>query len=134
MYIFSFLGSWSIGGYTLSVAFALWALAIGHSLKLIKKLYHSVIAVIIGLVLWGTMTKTVDDVWWFLPFSLFSWLTSNRRLSPFEVLLMDVVRANNAVQRNEWACWNVYINKNRITGGGKLCYDVLRFFQFRLWF
>ena len=46
MYIFSFLGSWSIGGYTLSVAFVLWALAIGHSLKLIKKFYHSIIAVV----------------------------------------------------------------------------------------
>lgn len=76
MYIFSFLASWSIGGYTLSMAFALWALAIGHSLKLIKRLFHSVTAVVIGLALWGTMINTLDDAWWFLPFSIFSWLTS----------------------------------------------------------
>lgn len=74
MYVFSFIGSWSIGGYTLSMAFALWALAIGHSLNVIKQLSHSVIAVIIGLALWGMMIKTLDDFWWFLPFSMFSWL------------------------------------------------------------
>lgn len=68
MYIFSFLASWSIGGYTLSVVFALWALAIGYSLKLIKKFYHAIIAVVVGLAVWFVMINTLDDVWWFLPF------------------------------------------------------------------
>jgi len=76
MYIFSFLASWSIGGYTLSVVFALWALAIGYSLRLIKKFYHAIIAVIAGLAVWFVMINTLDDVWWFLPFSVFLRLTS----------------------------------------------------------
>jgi len=76
MYIFSFLASWSIGGHTLSVVFALWALAIGYSLKLIKKFYHAIMAVVVGLVVWFVMINTLDNVWWFLPFSLFLRLTS----------------------------------------------------------
>lgn len=64
------LGCWT--GYTLSVTFVLWVLAIGHSLKLIKKFYHSVIAVIIGLILWFVVIKTLGDSWLFLPFSIFS--------------------------------------------------------------
>lgn len=72
IYIFSFLGSWSFGGYTLCIAFVLWALAIGHSLKLIKKLYHSVIAVIIGLILWLAVINTIGYFGLFLPFSIFS--------------------------------------------------------------
>lgn len=77
MYIFSFLASWSIGGYTLSVAFVLWALAIGYSLKLIKKFYHAIIAVVVGIVAWAVIFNTLDDVYWFLPFSVFSWLMSS---------------------------------------------------------
>lgn len=77
MYIFSFLASWSIGGYTLSVVFALWALAIGYSLKLIKKFYHAIIAIVVGLAAWLVMINTLDDVWWFLPFSVFLRLTSS---------------------------------------------------------
>ncbi|WP_298202660.1 hypothetical protein [Desulfosporosinus sp.] len=76
MYIFSFLASWSIGGYTLSIAFAFWALAIGYSLKRIKKLSHIGIAVIIALIVWGAMIATLDDAWWYLPFSIFTWLIS----------------------------------------------------------
>lgn len=77
MYIFSFLASWTIGGYTLSVAFALWALAIGYLLKLIKKFYHAIIAIVVGLAAWFVMINTLDDVWWFLPFSVFLRLTSS---------------------------------------------------------
>ena len=63
MYVFSFLASWSIGGYTLSAAFILWALAIGHSLKLIKKFYHAAILAAIGLIAWARVINTLDDVY-----------------------------------------------------------------------
>jgi len=73
VYIFSFLGSWSFVGYPLSVAFVLWALAIGHSLKLVTKFHHSVIAVIISLILCYVMINTFGYYWLFLPlFSMFS--------------------------------------------------------------
>lgn len=71
-YIFSFLGSWSIGSYFLSVTFILWILAIGHSLKLIKKPTHTIFAILLGLVLWAIMIYAFDDVWWFFPFTLIS--------------------------------------------------------------
>lgn len=71
-YIFSFMASWSIGGYTLSVAFALFALAIGYSLKFIKKGVHIPLAILVGLLIWFTMINTLDDIWWFLPFTVFT--------------------------------------------------------------
>lgn len=72
IYFVSFLGSWSIGVYTLSITFVLWALALGYSLKLIKKPYQAVWAILIGIVLWAVMIMTLDDYWWFLPFRIFA--------------------------------------------------------------
>ncbi|SPF52394.1 membrane hypothetical protein [Candidatus Desulfosporosinus infrequens] len=72
VYIFSCISIWDFRGYTLSVTFVLWALAIGHTLKLINKLYHSVIVVIIGLILWFFMFNTFDFTLWFPPFRIFS--------------------------------------------------------------
>ena len=65
VYIFSFLMILDFRGYTLSVTFVLWALAIGHSLKLIKNFYHSLVVVIIGLILWFVMFNTFDVALWF---------------------------------------------------------------------
>ena len=71
-YIFGLLGIWDFRGYTLTVTFVLWLLAIGHSLKLIKKFSHSVIVVTIGLILWFMLIETFGDTWLILPFSIFS--------------------------------------------------------------
>lgn len=67
-YILSFLGSFSIGGLTLSLTFVLWALALGYSLKLIKKPAHILLAILTGIALWALMVTTLDDAWWYLPF------------------------------------------------------------------
>lgn len=75
VYIFSFAGMWDFRGYTLSLAFGLLALAIGHSLRLVTKLYHSVIAVAAGFLLWFAIFEIVGDSWLFLPYSIFSWLS-----------------------------------------------------------
>lgn len=74
VYVFSFAGMWDFRGYTLCFAFGLWALAIGHSLKLIRKPYHSVIAVVAGISLWFAIFGIEGEPWLFLPYSIFSWL------------------------------------------------------------
>lgn len=71
VYIFSFLTILDFHGYTLSVTIVLWALAIGHSLKLIQKFYHTLIAIIIGLILWFILHNTFDVTLWF-PFNILS--------------------------------------------------------------
>lgn len=76
VYIFSFIGIWDFRGYTLCIAFGLWSLAIGHSLQLITKLYHSIIAVAVGISLWFVILEIMGDSWLFLPYKLFYWLVS----------------------------------------------------------
>ncbi len=66
-WVFSFLGGFSIGLYTLSATFILTALAIGHSLGLIRRTQHSLLAVIGGLSVWLLLITTVDDYWLFFP-------------------------------------------------------------------
>lgn len=69
-YIFSFLGSWSIGVYTLSLVFILWGLAFAQSLNLMKKTWHFIVVVTTCLIAWLITIVTIDDYWWFFPFRL----------------------------------------------------------------
>lgn len=71
VYIFSFIGIWDFRGYTLCLSFALWAVAIGYSLKLITKFYHSVISLVSGFLLWFVIYEIVGERWLFLPYKIF---------------------------------------------------------------
>lgn len=66
-WVTSFLGAFSIGLYTLVIGLIALALAIGHSLGLIKRRQHSAVAVIIGIVAWGALVFLVDDLFLFYP-------------------------------------------------------------------
>ncbi|WP_078380741.1 zf-HC2 domain-containing protein [Sutcliffiella halmapala] len=67
MYLFSALAGFSIGLYTLSIAFILFTLAIGHSFGRIKKLHHSIISIVIALVLWCIAINIYGGFWAFYP-------------------------------------------------------------------
>jgi len=69
-YIFSFLGGFSIGLYTLSITFILFALALAHTLRWIKSPLHSFLIIFAALVIWMIMILTTDDYWLFLPFTI----------------------------------------------------------------
>lgn len=76
-YVCAFLSSFSIGLYILSLSFALLSLAVGHSFRWIRTLWHSVGAVAIGLALWLLAVLTIDDYVLFFPFRLLDpWLSS----------------------------------------------------------
>ena len=68
-WVFSFLGSFSIGLYTLVITFVLLMLAIGFSAGWIKSGLHEVLAVVAGVALWVVAINTVDDFWLFFPIS-----------------------------------------------------------------
>lgn len=69
-YIFSVLASFSIGIYTLSIAFILFAIAVSHLLKF-KKRWQLIIAGLLGFGIWLLLVRNVDDYWLFFPISLF---------------------------------------------------------------
>jgi hypothetical protein len=69
-YLFSFIGSWSIGIYTLSIAFALFALAFAHTMRWIKNPLYSMVVIFVSVVIWRMCISTIDDVWLFLPIRL----------------------------------------------------------------
>lgn len=66
-WLFSFLGSMSIGLYTFSTTVVLATLAAGHSFRLIRRFHHATAAVALGLGLWAALVFTVDDYWLFFP-------------------------------------------------------------------
>jgi len=66
-YVCSFLGSFSIGLYMLSLTFIFLSLAVGHSFQLIRTRWHSVSAVAISLGLWALAITTIDDSVLFYP-------------------------------------------------------------------
>jgi len=70
-YIFSFLGSWSIGLYTLSITFVLLALAFSHKMGWIKSIFHSLVVIVISLLIWFLSITFIDDYWLFFPFHIF---------------------------------------------------------------
>lgn len=69
-YFFSFLGSFSIGIYTLSITFVLLALALAHKMGWIKNHWHSMLVIVISLVVWILSILTIDDAWLFFPVGL----------------------------------------------------------------
>lgn len=69
-WVLSFLGSFSIGSYTLVTTFVLLSLAIGTSAGWIVTTRHRVIAILIGVILWAIAITTLDDAWLFLPFTV----------------------------------------------------------------
>jgi hypothetical protein len=66
-WFFSFLGSWSIGIYTLSLTFVLTALALSL-LAGLHRPFHLVGAVAVGFVAWAVLHRVLDDYWLFWPF------------------------------------------------------------------
>lgn len=66
-WIFSFLASFSIGIYTLAIAYAFAALAVGHSLGWLRRTSHDVLAAACGIAVWVLLVSTVDDYWLFFP-------------------------------------------------------------------
>jgi hypothetical protein len=70
IYLDSFLSGFSIGLYLLSLASALAALALGHSLGWVRRFWHAALAVTAGLLLWYGAVNSIDDYWLFLPFML----------------------------------------------------------------
>ncbi|MEW6173894.1 MAG: hypothetical protein AB1510_12675 [Bacillota bacterium] len=75
LYVFSFLGGFSIGLLTLVFPFILVSIALGHALGRIKKSSHSLIAGTIGAGLWLISFRTIDDYWLFFPiYKLFNLL------------------------------------------------------------
>lgn len=71
-YIFSFLGSWSIGIYTLSITFVLLALALAHKMGRIKNNFSSLIVIFIALLIWLLSITFIDDYWLFFPFHFYN--------------------------------------------------------------
>jgi hypothetical protein len=69
IYFDSFLSGFSIGLYLLSLAFALSALALGHSMGWVRRFWHSAFAIGVGVVLWYAAVSMIDDFWLFLPFT-----------------------------------------------------------------
>jgi hypothetical protein len=65
MYTSSYLGLGIEGLYYFNLVFVLLALAAFHSLGLIKRLLHSVIAVMIGLICWMVTVSVVGHYWLF---------------------------------------------------------------------
>ncbi len=65
-WIFSGLGVFSIGIFTLSTTFVLAALAAGHSMGLIRQFRHSLLAASGGLALWAMLLATGNVVAWLL--------------------------------------------------------------------
>ncbi|MCH7665062.1 MAG: hypothetical protein IH936_03910 [Acidobacteria bacterium] len=68
-WVFSFLGSWSIGLATLVVTFIFFALAAGRALGWITRPIHAGIAMIAGVTLWFISVSLVDDYWLFYPWA-----------------------------------------------------------------
>lgn len=69
MYVFSFLAGFSIGLYTLSLAFALLAVALAYSTGLAKRPWHAAAAGAAGFAVWAACVfyLNVDDYWLFFP-------------------------------------------------------------------
>ncbi len=70
MYFFSFMTGFSIGLYALGISFAIFALALAHTMKWITSFRSSFITVIIALAIWGASIMLLDDAVLFLPIIL----------------------------------------------------------------
>ena len=68
-WVFSFLGSFSIGLYTLVLTFVLLALAVGFATGWIKSSAQALVAALAGVAVWAVAIYTVDDFWLFFPIS-----------------------------------------------------------------
>jgi hypothetical protein len=68
-WLFSFLTSWSIGQYTLSLTFILLAFAILHSGGWHRQIRLRIGALAAGLLVWAVLHQLVDDYWLFFPLS-----------------------------------------------------------------
>lgn len=66
-WVLSFLGSWSIGLYTLVATYVFLALAIGYSTGWIRRAGHDLIATGVGIAAWALLVNVVDDYWLFFP-------------------------------------------------------------------
>lgn len=65
LYIASFLGAFSIGLYLLVLPFIFWTMAIAHSFHRIKKPWHYLLFITVGICLWAISIATLDDYWLF---------------------------------------------------------------------
>ncbi|WP_163103051.1 hypothetical protein [Peribacillus alkalitolerans] len=72
IYIFSLIGAWSIGQFTVGLTFVLLALAIGYTLNLIKTKLQYTTFVVVGFLVGFLMIAFVDDYWLFFPLTLLS--------------------------------------------------------------
>lgn len=67
MYMFSALAGFSIGLYTLVIAFILFSLAIGHSFDKIKKRRQVIISIVVAIVVWVIVINIYNGFWIFYP-------------------------------------------------------------------
>ncbi|MFD1416946.1 zf-HC2 domain-containing protein [Oceanobacillus jeddahense] len=67
MYVFSALAGFSIGLYTVAIAFILFSLAIGHSFGKIKKRRHAIISIVIAIIIWWIVIHLYNGFWIFYP-------------------------------------------------------------------
>jgi hypothetical protein len=63
----SFLGGFSIGLYTLVLAFVFLALALAYQFRLIKTPWMVILSILLGVIVWAVLVAAVDDYWLFLP-------------------------------------------------------------------
>lgn len=68
IYVFSFLGSFSIGLLTLSLTFCCFALAIAHQFRWIAQWKDRLITIVSALAAWLICIRYIDDQWLFFPF------------------------------------------------------------------
>lgn len=67
VYVLSFLGSWSIGLYMLSIAVVMLSLGVGHAAGWVRKTWHSLLATAVGIGVWYLAVNMIDDYWLFWP-------------------------------------------------------------------
>jgi hypothetical protein len=68
IYIFSFLAGFTIGQFTVGLTFIYLSLAVGYSLRRIKRKADYSLFAGAGLIIGVTIVTFVDDYWTFLPF------------------------------------------------------------------
>jgi hypothetical protein len=66
-WLLSFLGSFSIGLYTLVITFVTLALAIGFTTGWIRGYIGELLAAASGIVSWACAVRWIDDYWLFFP-------------------------------------------------------------------
>lgn len=65
----SFLGSFSIGIYTLVLTFVFLSLAVGTRVGWVETARDRIQAILVGIGLWLLAVRTVNDFWLFFPLS-----------------------------------------------------------------